>query len=179
MIGASSPSAVCESSAACFICARFAAFALAICSRRAAEDLRADGGDPGSADSPVKDVALEGIVPSQEAVEVEFTEPRRLALCKEALLSAGRDGFLSIPGPEAFELPGRRARGLGADFGVGIVVLPGLGLLASLAKGGGLDAPALELGVVLITVSDRFRGVPSMVASGAKLPTEALKFGKP
>lgn len=144
-----------------------AAFALAICSRRAAEDLRADGGVPGSADSPVNEVALEGIVPSHEAVEAEFTDPRRVELaCKEALLSAGTDGFLKTPCAGAFELPGRIARDLDPDFGVGIVFLPGLGLLVS-AKGGGLDDPARELGVVLITVSERFRGVPSMVASGA------------
>jgi hypothetical protein len=157
-----------------------AALALAICSRRAAEDLRADGGVPGSADSPVTEVALEGIVPSQEAVDAEFTDPRRGELaCKEALLSAGRDGFLNTLLVGGFALAGRIARGLGADIGVGTAVLPGLGLLAS-AKGGGLDAPARVLGVVLITVPDRFRGVPSMGSNGAlKLLAEDLKFGKP
>jgi hypothetical protein len=86
---------------------------------------------------------------------------------------------LNTPFAGAFELPGRIARDLEPDIGVGIVDLPGLGLLAS-AKGGGLDDPARELGVVLITVPDRFRGVPSMGANGAwKLFAEALKFGKP
>lgn len=154
--------------------------ALAICSRRAAEDLRAEGGDPGSADSPANEVALEGIVPSQEAVEAEFTDPRRVEFaCKEALLRAGRDGFLNMPLAGVFALPGRIARDLEPDIGVGIAVLPGLGLLAS-ANGGGLEAPARELGVVLITVPDRFRGVPSMGSNGAlKLFVEALRFGKP
>lgn len=63
------------------------------------------------------------------------------------------------------------------DFGVGIVVFPGLGLLAS-ANGGGI--PGSLPGVVLTTVEDRLRGVPSMGVNGFLWTlAEARKLLKP
>lgn len=73
--------------------------------------------------------ALDGIVPSQEVFD-ELPDAR-LAPCRDAWLSAGRDGFLKRPLTGALGLVGRAANDLEAAFGGGMLGLPGLGLLAA------------------------------------------------
>jgi hypothetical protein len=89
-----------------FIAARFAAFACAIWSRSAAEDLRLVG-VPGSAESVVLDVAAEsreGTLPSQDDLE-DFAELNGVWLPASAsnsdLVRAGNDGFRYKPVSEA------------------------------------------------------------------------------
>lgn len=178
MIGASWSPSWFWFSAACFNWARLAALAFAICSRRAADDLRVEGGVPGSAESPVKAVlvdaiveALDGIVPSQEVFD-ELPEAR-FAPCKEDWLSAGRDGFLKRPLTGALGLVGRVANDLEFAFGGGMLGLPGLGLLAAESDESleaGLRAPWVDIrepGVLAPEITEvRFCGVPLIVLRG-------------
>lgn len=122
-----------------------AAFALAICSRRAADDFFCVW--PGSAESAVIPVlpdateALDGIVPSQDVTD----EPRET---RDAFLGASPpsldcDGFLNKPLTEGRLVGGRGARVFEVDLGIETSGsrFPGLGVLvrgAAIALGGGI-----------------------------------------
>lgn len=177
---------------------RFAAFALAICSLKAADDFLLEATEGDSAESIVSAVfvdvleAPEGFV-SEVAEDLWEAEDAFLGVCAGALLSSAvMDGFLNSPVMDCLGFTGRAASVFEPyfDAGVPFARLSGLGVLDRGTSGGfggvALAAKARKVPFWIDFVNGGLRdrifrprdGVPSMVDKGfLYVLVEARKLG--